>query len=275
MMGGDYVSNVYTGYKLISGNTAEINEYMNNIDYNDWHINEYAIIQNTEDDSERELRFDGESFVPLKLPLSRYIKGKNALQRCALDMLNNKDITIAVVLGQPGSGKSFITTKMAAYCVREKGWQSKICFIREPWGEGRSHGYLRGDFDEKNAIWELPIKQQFDGQEYEVDKMKDQGIIEFNIPMYMKGTTYPSTVLVVDESEDLTEKQIRLIGTRVGEEGRIFFNGDFRQSLLDASAQNPLLKMCDKFKGNKMFACVMLDEDVRSETSKLFAEMYD
>ena len=90
----------------------------------------------------------------------------------------------------------------------------------------------------------------------------------------MKGTTYPHCILIVDESEDLSEKQLRLIGTRVGENGRIFFNGDFRQSLLDDSFTNPLLKMCNKLKGNKLFACITLEEDVRSETSKLFADLF-
>lgn len=220
------------------------------------------------------MRWDGEKFVALKLPPSKFIKGKNALQRCAIDMLNNKDLTVCVVLGTYGSGKSFLVTQMASYCVREKGWQSKMCFIREPWGEGREEGFLKGNFEEKNYVWTLPIKQQFEGQEYEVDMMKEQGMIEFNIPTYMKGTTYPDTIMVVDEAEDLSERQIRLIGTRIGENGRIFWDGDFRQSLLDSSRKNPLLKMCDALKGNKLFACITLDEDVRSETSKLFANLF-
>ena len=274
-MGGERVEHdIYRGYKLLSGTTKDINEYMELINTSIWHVNEYLIIQNTDDDSEKEMRWDGNKFVPLKLPQSKFIKGKNALQRCALDLLNNKDITICAILGPPGSGKSYLTTRMADYCVREKGWQSKICFVREPWGQGRTEGYLKGTFEEKNSVWVLPIKQQFDGQEYEVDRMQDQGIIEFNIPTYMKGTTYPSTVLMIDEAEDLSEKQIRLIGTRIGEEGRIFWNGDYRQSLLDDSFNNPLLKMCNLLKGNKLFGCILLDEDVRSETSKLYAEMF-
>jgi len=90
----------------------------------------------------------------------------------------------------------------------------------------------------------------------------------------MKGTTYPSTILAIDEAEDLSEKQIRLIGTRIGEDGRIFWNGDYRQSLLDDTYKNPLLRMCKALKGNKLFACIVLEEDVRSETSKLFADLF-
>ena len=266
---------MYKGYKAVTGNTEELNEYLGNINPEVWATNEYIIIQNTDDGSEREMRWDGEKFVNLKLPPSKFIKAKNALQRCALDMLNNKEITVCVVLGTYGSGKSYLVTRMADYCVREKGWQSKICFVREPWGEGREEGYLKGDFEQKNDIWTLPIKQQFDGQDYEIDRMKDQGVVEFMIPTYMKGTSYPHTILTVDEAEDLSERQIRLIGTRIGEEGRIFWDGDYRQSLVDDTKNNPLLKMCSLLKGNKLFACIVLEEDVRSETSRLFANLFE
>ena len=64
-----------------------------------------------------------------------------------------------------------------------------------------------------------------------------------------------------------------MIGTRVGENSRIFFTGDYKQSLIDTSTSNPLIEMCNTFKGKPNFACVCLNEDVRSETSKMFADM--
>jgi len=164
------------------------------------------------------------------LPSSKYIKGKNSLQRCALDMLANKDITVCAILGQYGSGKSYLAMQMALWAVKEKGWQSHILGVREPLGEGRELGFLPGDFEAKNGVWTLPLIQQLDGKEWEVEQLKQQGIIDFNIPTYMKGTSYADTVLVVDEAEDLTEKQIRLIGTRVGANSKIIFDGDYRQS---------------------------------------------
>ena len=103
--------NIYKGYKIIRGTSEQINIAMENMDFSDWNINEYLIIQNIDDDSEKEMRFDGEKFVSLKLPSSKFIKAKNSLQRCALDILNNQDITIAAILGGYGSGKTFIFIK--------------------------------------------------------------------------------------------------------------------------------------------------------------------
>lgn len=263
----------YKGYKLIRGNTEEINLAMSNIDISEWYTNEYLIIENTDDGSAREMRFDGKDFVSLRLPPSKYIKGKNSHQRCALDILNNPNITVAAILGTFGSGKSYIAMQMALYAVQEKGWQSSILGIREPVGEGRELGYLSGDFEDKNKVWTMPLVQQLDGKEWETERLKQQGVLDFNIPMYMKGTSYANTVMVVDEAEDLTERQIRLIGTRVANGSRIIFDGDYRQSSTNTSG-SPLLKMCDAFKGNPLFACITLEDDVRSATSKLFANLF-
>jgi PhoH-like ATPase len=221
------------------------------------------------------MRFDGQQFVPLKLPPSRYIKAKNSLQRCALDMLNNPNITICAVLGGYGSGKSYLAMQMALYAVKEKGWQSKIVGIREPQGEGLDVGYLKGDFEEKTDNFFLPLTQQLDGGEIELEKLKYQGILESTIPFYLKGQTFPSSVLLVDEAEDLSEKQIRLVGTRVGENSKIIFDGDYKQAIGNNSKTNPLVRMCNELKGNEKFACIYLDEDVRSSTSKLFTNIFE
>lgn len=268
-------NNIYKGYKVVHGNSNTINEYMNSIDFGDWSVNEYLIIENTDDNTSKEMRFDGEKFVNLKLPSSKFIKGKNSLQRCALDILMNPDITIAAILGGYGSGKTFVSMQMALYNVVEKGNQSKILGVREVLGEGKEVGYLKGDFDSKTELFFLPLVQQLNGGEFELESLKQRGVIDTNIPFYMKGTTYNNTIIVVDEAEDLTEKQIRLIGTRLGENSKIYLAGDYNQSVINTGTNNALVKMCNQFKGNKNFGCIYLGEDVRSETSKLFAEIFN
>lgn len=269
-----FTEEIYKGYKVIEGTTDEINLAMEHLDYSDWHTNEYLIIKNKDDSTEKEMRFDGQSFVSLKLPHSKFIKGKNSLQRCALDMLMNPEITIGSVLGGYGSGKSFLSMQMALYSVREKGRQARVLGVRSPVGEGREVGFLPGTLDEKTAGFFLPLVQQLNGGEFELEQLKQRGILESNIPYYMKGTTYNDTIILVDEAEDLDEKQIRLVGTRVGENSRIFFAGDYKQSVVDSSEHNALVKMCNEFKGNPKFGCIYLGEDVRSSTSKMFANLF-
>lgn len=267
--------NIYKGYKIIRGTSEQINIAMENMDFSDWNVNEYLIIQNIDDDSEKEMRFDGEKFISLKLPSSKFIKAKNSLQRCALDILNNQDITIAAILGGYGSGKSFISMQMALYNVQEKGYQSKILGIRSPQGEGVDVGYLPGTLEDKTDNFFLPLVQQLNGGEFELESLKQRGVLESNIPYYLKGTTYNDTIMLVDEAEDLDEKQIRLVGTRVGSNSKIYFAGDYKQSVINTTTNNALVKMCNEFKGNKQFATIYLGEDVRSSTSKMFANLFE
>lgn len=266
---GEYI---YKGYQEITGTSDEINSYMNNFNPDDWTLNEYLIINNTDDGSVREMRYDGSGFVSLRLPPSRYIKGKNALQRCALDALMNFDIV--AVLGFYGSGKSYLCTKMGLYFVTEKGACSKMVCVRETRGEGEQQGYLPGTLEEKIFPFNFPIVQQLDGGEWEMEKLKSNGQLEFQVPYYMKGTTYNETCMVVDEAEDLKEAQIRLIGTRIGENSKLFLSGDIKQSVINKTQDNALIKMCNELKGDPDFACICLEEDVRSSISKKFAYLF-
>jgi len=266
---------IYKGYKIIKGDTNTINQAMAELDYSTWHINEYLIIENTDDGTTKEMRYDGQGFVALKLPSSKFIKAKNSLQRCALDILNNPDITIAAILGGYGSGKTYLSMQMALYNVKEKGRNSKILGVREVSGEGKEIGFLPGDMEDKVGRFFEPLSQSLNGGEFELQSLKVSGVLDTNVPFFMKGTTYNDTVIICDEAEDLSESQIRLIGTRLGENSKIYLAGDYKQSLLSKTINNPLIKMCNEFKGNEKFGCIYLGEDVRSETSKLFADLFE
>ena len=264
---------IYKGYQEITGTTEQINEYLSNYQMEDWYTNEYLIINNTDDGTTKEMRFDGHGFVALRLPSSKYIKGKNALQRCALDALMN--FGIVAILGTFGSGKTHLCTKMGLYHVLEKGNCAKMVCVRETRGEGEQQGYLPGSLEEKIAPFNFPIAQQLDGGEWEMEKLKSSGQLEFQVPYFMKGTTYNETVMVVDEAEDLKDAQIKLIGTRIASNSRIFFSGDMKQSVINKTTDNALIRMCNELKGDPDFACVCLEDDVRSSISKKFAYMFE
>lgn len=273
----DRKDEIYKGYIEYKFTPEEYNYfYENRNDYfSDMHINEYIIIKDKDTDEVlEEYRFDGKDLVKLKLPSSKVIKAENVLQRCALDMLNNNDIDICVLLGTYGSGKTYLSLRMALNSINGTGKQSKILGVREPVGEGREVGYLKGDFEDKTDKFFIPLVHSLDGGEYQLQNMINRGCFEYTIPYFMKGTTYNDTIIVCDEAEDFSEKQIRLIGTRLGKGSRIFFSGDYNQGIFNSTSSNPLVKMCNELKGNPRFACICLDEDVRSEASKIFANLY-
>ena len=235
---------IYKGYKRIEGNSDFINDYMAAIDPEDWAINEYIVIKNTDDSSEKEMRWDGHKFVALKLPPSKWVKGKNSLQRCALDMLINPNITICLLLGVPGAGKTFQAVASGLYCIKEKGYYSCLTIVREPISSGRTSGYLPGDLDDKIGLYFKPIEDQLDGGEFELQQLRQRGELDVITPHYIKGRTLNLCYCLAEEGEDLTEKQARLIGTRIGAGSKIVFSGDYKQSEVDNSENNVLLKMC-------------------------------
>lgn len=264
---------MYKGYRLIEGTTNEINEMLANI-YG-LVANEYIIIHNLDDDTTKEMRYDGSKLVSLVLPSSKFIKGKNPLQRCALDMLNNPDIYVCGLFGGYGSGKTFLAMQMALYLVEEKGHHSKIVGVREVLGAGKEIGYLPGGKEDKIGDFFSPLSQNLPGGEFQLERLKTQGKLEVQVPFFMKGQTYNDAVMVVDECEDLTKKQIKLIGTRAGENTRIFFSGDFKQSELGEGKDTACVLMANELKGNKHFACVYMEEDVRGEASRMFANLFE
>lgn len=264
---------MYKGYRLIEGTTSEINEMLTNV-YG-LAVNEYIIIHNLDDDSTKEMRYDGTKLVSLVLPSSKFIKGKNPLQRCALDMLNNPDIYVCGLFGGYGSGKTFLAMQMALYLVEEKGHQSKIVGVREVLGAGKEIGYLPGGKEDKIGDFFSPLSQNLPGGEFQLERLKAQGKLEVQVPFFMKGQTYNDSVMVVDECEDLTKKQIKLIGTRAGENTRIFFSGDFKQSELGEGKDTACVLMANELKGNKHFACIYMEEDVRGEASRMFAHLFE
>jgi predicted ribonuclease YlaK len=268
----------YTGYKILQGGTYFINELFDNIEHgmNDYNFvcNEYLILFNSDTGKVSEHRYNGHKFVDLKLPESKVIKGRNSLQRCALDLLNNKDISIVAVNGMVGSGKTYMAVRMALHHMQDKNYQKKILAVREALGEGKEVGFLKGDFEEKTKLFFKPIEQSLAGKAFELESLVQRGDLESTIPFYIKGTTYSDTTIIVDESEDFTRKQLKLVGTRLGEHSRIFFAGDYKQSSLDSSENNALVQMCNELKGNDKFGCIYLDEDVRSDASKIFADLF-
>lgn len=218
-------------------------------------------------------RFNGEKLVKLKLPDKKVVKAKNEEQECALDMLFNSSIPIKIITGTYGSGKTFLAVKMAIYQVLEKGHHAKIMVIRNPIGSGEEIGWLKGSKADKTEGFFKPIVQHLEGGEQEATLLETRGQLIKEIPYYIKGLSIEDTFVIVDEAEDLNSKLLKLIGTRLGENSAIVFAGDYNQAEDKYKANNGLLHAINMLKGNPLVGIVILEEDVRSEASKVFADM--
>ncbi|PGZ96962.1 hypothetical protein COE51_16470 [Bacillus pseudomycoides] len=268
----------YTGYVTLSLSDEEIANLYENMEINYFKLltNQYVIIKNHQNETIDRLRWDGNKHVKLKFPKTNKknsIKPKNDEQACAIDLLYNKDVPIKIISGTYGSGKTYLAVKLSLHHVQEDGTHSKIMVIRNPIGSGESIGWLKGDKDDKTQDFFKPFVQHLSGGEQEADILEANGTLIKEIPYYIKGLSIDDTFVVVDEAEDLDYKLIKLIGTRLGENSSIVFCGDFKQAENKFINDNGLKKSIDKLKGNPLVGVVVMSEDVRSEASRVFADL--
>lgn len=266
----------YKGYVELKLNTEQINDLFakyNNFNENPLNLieNEYLIIQNIDLNSVNEFKYSKGQLLNLKLPSSKAVKGINSKQRCALDLLYNAEIPIKIIAGNYGSGKTLLSVRTAIHTVLDKGYYSKITLVRNPLGSGQDIGFLPGSKEEKIKDFYKPIEQNLEGGEFQLNNMIMKGQLEMEIPYYMKGMSLNHTFILVDECEDLDTKIFKLIGTRVGKESCIAYVGDWKQAESKFIHNNGLSKFIDYAKGNPLVGIVVLDEDVRSNASKVFA----
>lgn len=135
--------------------------------------------------------------------------------------------------GIAGTGKTFLSLYLSIReLINGSGNYSKIFIVRSA-VPTRDMGFLPGNTKEKARAYEAPYvaicTELFDrGDSYEVLKTKD--FIEFISTSYVRGITLSNCIVIVDEVQNMTYHEIDSIITRVGDNCKIIFSGDFRQS---------------------------------------------
>jgi phosphate starvation-inducible protein PhoH and related proteins len=138
-----------------------------------------------------------------------------------------------VMSGTAGSGKTFLGLYLALEDVLDKGneWQKVVvCRSVVP---TREIGFLPGTLEEKIEAYTGPYRQictELFGDKEAYDKLVKQGVVEFVSTSHIRGTTFNDTIIVVDEMQNLTFHELDSIITRVGQNCKIIFCGDYYQS---------------------------------------------
>lgn len=102
----------------------------------------------------------------------------------------------------------------------------------------REMGFLPGSAAEKAAIYELPYKVIVDdiaGREDAYDLLKAEEKIEFITTSHLRGLTFTNCICIIDEVQNLSGSECDTVITRVGENCRVIFCGDYKQTDLRAS----------------------------------------
>lgn len=144
-------------------------------------------------------------------------------------------------VGSAGTGKTFLALVLAMNSVLDPHCpQNRVIIVRSV-VPTREIGFLPGTAEEKVAVYEQPYKDilhELFGKSMTYDNMKEEGLIEFTPTSFIRGLTWDDAVVVIDECQNLTEHEIHSVMTRLGEDTRVVFAGDFIQSDLDGRRGN-------------------------------------
>jgi|TARA_R110000764_G_scaffold6960_1_gene25458 phosphate starvation-inducible protein PhoH and related proteins len=135
------------------------------------------------------------------------------------------------ILGPAGTGKTYVTATFAADLYITKDID-KIVITRPHVTVGKDMGYLPGTLEEKTYPWALPvldvlIKHLGKGA---VETGIKNGNIEMAPLALMRGRSFDNSFIIVDETQNITTHELKMLLTRVGEGSRIVLNGDVQQS---------------------------------------------
>lgn len=152
------------------------------------------------------------------------------------------------ILGPSGTGKTYVTATYAAdqYTLKEI---DKIVITRPHVAVGKELGFLKGDLTEKTMPWALPV---LDVLEKHLGKgAVETGIKNGNIEMaplaLMRGRSFDSAFIIVDEAQNITTHELKMLLTRVGEGSTIVLNGDAQQSdLKEADGLSRVIHLAKK-----------------------------
>lgn len=189
------------------------------------------------------------------------------------DFTNGKNLLIH---GLPGTGKSFISLYLALSEIENFRNYHKVVIIRSV-VPSRDMGFLPGNIKEKSKIYELPYQEicrELYGRGDSYDILKNKGIIDFQTSSFLRGLTLDNSIIIVDECQNMTYSELSTIITRTGNNSKIIFCGDYRQTDLKYEDEKSGIFYFMKILKNmhKHFSCIEFTENdiVRSGLVKEF-----
>ena len=141
--------------------------------------------------------------------------------------------------GCAGTGKTFVTLYLAMQEVlRNDTPYDRVVMVRSLIPT-REIGFLPGDEEDKAALYQVPYSnmvqfmfKQPNEQAFSMlyDRLKTQGSFYFLSTSFLRGLTFDNSIIIVDECQNLNFHELDTIVTRVGQDSKIMFCGDFMQT---------------------------------------------
>ena len=264
---------MYTGVKDVQLTDQELADfYSGNLRY-DLMLNEYLVLHDSTGKIVDKYKNENGKIVkvkykPFESKVLGKIKARNDRQELFFDLLES-GIPCICVTGSAGTGKSFVSM---SYALKEldAGKYEKIVIVRNNAivKDIDPIGATPGDEVEKmkfHCMWVADIVSDF-----YLDTLLNQKKLEMAYIGTLRSRSFSNSIILINESQNLTSNLARLIISRVGENSKIIWDFDTEQTDKNSySKDNGMIALVEGLKGHQLVGMVELLEVERSEVAKL------
>lgn len=213
------------------------------------------------------------------------ITARNREQNFALNLLMNPEIDFVSLLGQAGTGKTLLTLASGLMQTLESKTYSEIIMTRVTVPVGEDIGFLPGTEEEKMQPWmgaledNLDVLNQSDNEGGDWGRAATRDLIRSRIKVkslnFMRGRTFLNKLLIIDEAQNLTPKQMKTLITRAGPGTKVVCLGNIAQ--IDTpyltEGSSGLTYVVDRFKGWAHSGHITLTRGERSRLADYATEI--
>lgn len=211
------------------------------------------------------------------------VTARNREQNFALNLLMNPEIDFVTLLGQAGTGKTLLALAAGLAQTLEQKRYSEIIVTRATVPVGEDIGYLPGTEEEKMQPWMGALEDNLEvlnrsegGGEWNRAAANDliRSRIKVKALSFMRGRTFISKFLIIDEAQNLTPKQMKTLITRAGPGTKVVCLGNISQ--IDTpyltEGSSGLTYVVDRFKGWAHSGHITLQRGERSRLADFAAD---
>ncbi len=161
---------------------------------------------------------------------------RNLEQAMAMSLLDDDNVDMTVLTGPAGSGKTLLALAYGLHAILEQKKYSKLIVARSTPPIAEEIGFLPGTEEEKMAPWlaafddNLEILHGTDESCHgSIDYVKERANIQFKSLNFMRGRSFNNAYIIIDESQGLTQFQLKSVISRVGADSKIVVLGNLAQ----------------------------------------------
>jgi phosphate starvation-inducible protein PhoH and related proteins len=184
---------------------------------------------------------------------------KSINQRRYLEAIERNDLVLGV--GPAGTGKTYLAVAMAVSALINKQ-AARIILTRPAVEAGERLGFLPGTLQEKVDPYLRPLYDAlYDMLDSDrVEKLLERNVIEVAPIAFMRGRTLNDSFIILDEAQNSTPEQMKMILTRQGFGSKMVVNGDITQIDLPNGRRSGLIDALEVLRGVEGISFVQFDE---------------